>query len=274
MRHAHPARIAIRYSRRGRGIQSKPGFSPTPRSRRWSLIGMNRGRSLVEQYRSRRAIFGWTRLLFITAAGRRRLGRIGAERLHVAGKLPDLLGRHLAAECRHAMRPAVPDRCEDRHHFRTVIPPAVKKGRSGPASAIPVTGPAAKPRIEPLALAQVVGVGLIGLVESKIDLRRSAADTIRHQCDLVERLTDRRIEPKLALLSLASGQQQREANEHDSGPHDWSVLNSLRTNPPIQLVEDGSSRGRGRALDKEKIGAATADPVDPWTRPRRRQGAG
>ena len=80
-----------------------------------------------------------------------------------------------------------------------------------------------------------------------------------------------RIEPKLALLSLASGQKQREANEHDSGPHDWSVLNSLRTNPPIQLVEDGSSSVReGRSI-KETIGVATAHPVD--HRSRRRQAA-
>ena len=71
-----------------------------------------------------------------------------------------------------------------------------------------MAGLAAEPGIEPLALAEIVGVGLVGLAEREIDFGRRAADAVRHQRDLVERIGSRRIEPQLPLFPLTSRKQQ------------------------------------------------------------------
>src|SRR4051794_3237790 len=108
-------------------------------SRRRSLIGMYRSRPLIEHQCGRRPIFRRSGLLLVVTARRRGFRPPGADGLHIAGKLPDLLGRHLLAEGRHSVRPAVADRCDDRHHFQAVIPPAVEKRRSGTALSVRMT---------------------------------------------------------------------------------------------------------------------------------------
>src|SRR5947208_9957816 len=117
-------------------------------------------------------------MLFIVAAGCRRLGRIGADRLHIAGNLPDLFGRHLVAERGHAVRPSVADRGVDRDTFGTVIPPAIEKSWTDAALSIAVAGLAAEPGIQPLALTEIIGVVLVGLIQCEIDFRWGAADAV------------------------------------------------------------------------------------------------
>src|SRR4051794_17870981 len=94
-------------------------------SRRRTLVRMDRRRSFIEQFGGRGAVFGRPGLLLIVAAGRRGFGPVSADGLYITRELPDLLSRHLVAEGRHAVRPAVANRGKDRHHFRAVIPPAV-----------------------------------------------------------------------------------------------------------------------------------------------------
>src|SRR5437868_9768931 len=68
---------------------------------------------------------------------------------------------------------------------------------------------AAEPMIEPFALAQAVRIRSIGLIESGVDLRRGAANPVRHDGNLVERACDRRIEAQLALLAFTGGEQEQ-----------------------------------------------------------------
>ena len=117
------------------------------------------------------------------------------------------------------MGTAVADRGEDGHHVRTVIPPAIEEGRSRSALPVSVAGFAAKPGIQPLALREIVGVGLVRLVQREIDVRRRATDAVRHQGDLIQRSRRRRIQPKLSLLPLASRRGSRD-QKHQKNPHE------------------------------------------------------
>src|SRR4051812_31730244 len=79
-------------------------------SRRRTLVQMNRCRPFVELLGCWAAVFGRPGLLFVVAAGSCCLYRIRPDGLHIAGELPDLLGRHLVPKCGHAMRTAIADR--------------------------------------------------------------------------------------------------------------------------------------------------------------------
>src|SRR3954464_9826389 len=94
-------------------------------SRRRTLVRMNGGRALIEQFGGRRAVFRWPGMLFVVAAGGGGFCAIRADGLHIAGELPDLLGRHPVGESWHSMRPAVANGSKDRYHIGTVVPPAV-----------------------------------------------------------------------------------------------------------------------------------------------------
>src|SRR3569833_1193504 len=164
---------------------------------------MERGGPFVEQQLCGRAVFGWPRLLLVVAARSGGLAFVGADGLHIARKLPDLIRRQLAAEGWHSVRPPVPDRGEDRHHLGPVIPPAVEESGTGAATAVTMAALAAEPGIEPLTLAEIVGVGLVRLPQHEIDVWGGASDPIRHQRDLIQRIRSRRIEPQLPFFALA-----------------------------------------------------------------------
>src|SRR5947209_15335101 len=183
------------------------------------LVWMDRRRALIELLRGWRAIFRGPGLLLVVAAGRRRLRAMGAHALHVPGELPNLLGGHLVAKRRHPMRTAVADRGKNRYRFRAVIPPAVEERRPDAALPVAVTALAGKPGIQPLALREIVGVGLVRLVQREIDVRRRATDAVRHQGDLIQRSRRRRIQPKLSLLPLASRRGSRD-QKHQKNPHE------------------------------------------------------
>ena len=84
---------------------------------------------------------------------------------------------------------------------------------------VAMTGLAAEPRIEALALAQIVGVGLIGAAEREIDFRWRPGDAVRHQRDLVERSHHCGVGAQLSFFPLAADQQRREARNHDDYSH-------------------------------------------------------
>src|SRR4051794_37739523 len=137
-----------------------------------SLVRMDRYRAFIEALCGRRSILRGPRVLLVVAARRRRLRPVGTDSLNITCDLPDLLGGHLVAKRRHSLRTAVPDRCEDRHRLWTIIPPPVEQGRADTALPFAVTTLAAKPRIQSLALRQIVGVGFVWLTKREIDLRR------------------------------------------------------------------------------------------------------
>src|SRR5581483_57088 len=83
------------------------------------------------------------------------------ERLHVARELPDLLDRQLVAEGWHAVRASVADGGDEVDQIGAVEPIAVDQRRPGAAAALGVTSAAVEPGIEPLALAELIGVALV-----------------------------------------------------------------------------------------------------------------
>ena len=156
---------------------------PRPFSRGRTLVRVKRERPFVKERGGRSAIFGGAGLLSVVPAWRCRFGRLGTDSLDVAGELPDFLRGHSVAESGHALGPAIADGGEDRDHLRAVIPPAVEESRAGAAAAIGMAALAAEPRIETLALAEIIGVALLGLAERERDLGWGAAEAVRHQRD-------------------------------------------------------------------------------------------
>ena len=169
----------------------------------------------------RGAVFGRARLHVVVAAGRSGLRRQRPEGPDVAGQLPDLVRRQPVAEGRHAAGPAVADRDEDRDRDRAVAPPAIHQRRSERAAAIGMAAVAVEPGVEPLALAELIGVGLRRVAECAID-RRAA----RRRCRPASRppassaaATGGSVRSVRCSRLQAAQQQQRPAARSQRAPH-------------------------------------------------------
>src|SRR5215204_5949020 len=150
--------------------------------------------------------------------GRRVLRHIAAHRAHIAGDLPNLIVRDLAAERRHAVRPTLADRVDDVLDRAAIDPDVVDQRRPGAAAAIGVAADAVEPAVERLALREVVGVALERLALAA-DLARRAgrARKQRHERDLLLALG--RGGTEAALLALAAGERQRREGEDGERLH-------------------------------------------------------
>src|SRR5215217_8311705 len=185
-----------------------------------SLRRLTRGRRVAAGHgrEGRGAVLGRARMHVVVARGRRVLRHIAAHRAHIAGDLPDLVARDLAAERRHAVRPALADRVDDVLDRAAIDPDVVDQRRPGAAAAIGVAADAVEPAVERLALGEVVGVAL-ELLALAADLARRAgrARKQRHERDLL--LALRRRGAEAALLALAASERQRRKGEEDERLH-------------------------------------------------------
>src|SRR5215212_4194239 len=166
----------------------------------------------------RGAVLGRARMHVVVARGRRVLRHIAAHRTHIPGDLPDLVVRDLAAERRHAVRPALADRVDDVLDRAAVDPDVVDQRRPGAAAAIGVAADTVEPAVERLALGEVVGVAL-ELLALAADLARRAgrAWEQRHERDLLLALG--RGGAEAALLALAAGERQSRQGEDGERLH-------------------------------------------------------
>src|SRR3954469_8560817 len=188
-----------------------------------SLRRLTRGRRVAAGHgrEGRGAVLGRARMHVVVARGRRVLRHVAAHRAHIAGDLPDLVVRDLAAERRHAVRPALADRVDDVLDRAAVDPDIVDQRRPGAAAAIGVAADAVEPAVERLALGEVVGVAL-ELLALAADLARRAgrAWEQRHERDLLLALG--RGGAEAALLALAAGKRQRRQGEDAERLH-WTA---------------------------------------------------
>src|SRR3954447_630191 len=179
-----------------------------------SLRRLTRGRRVAAGHgrEGRGAVLGRARMHVVVARGRRVLRHIAAHRAHIAGDLPDLVVRDLAAERRHAVRPALADRVDDVLDRPAIDPDVVDQRRPRAAAAVGVAADAVEPAVERLALREMVGVAL-ELLALAADLARRAgrAGDQRHERDLL--LALRRRGAEAALLALAASERQGRQGE-------------------------------------------------------------
>src|SRR5215213_4538084 len=185
-----------------------------------SLRRLTRGRRVAAGHgrEGRGAVLGRARMHVVVARGRRVLRHVAAHRAHIAGDLPDLVVRDLAAERRHAVRPALAERVDDVLDRAAIDPVVLDQRRPGAAAAIGVAADTVEPAVERLALREMVGIAL-ELLALAADLARRAgrAWEQRHERDLLLALGRRGAEA--ALLALAAGERQRRQGEEGERRH-------------------------------------------------------
>src|SRR5688572_5617787 len=149
-------------------------------------------------------------LCVIVPTGSRSLRPVTAERAHVCGELPHLLRRDLAAECGHAVRPALHDREIDLVDLAAVDPAVVHQRRAGAAAAMPMTTGAVERGKETLSLREVIGAVLVRMSLLLTKLREGLACHERAQRDLIRREVAAGRSLEHAVLAMTGGERQQE----------------------------------------------------------------